>query len=103
MLHLQLCLQLPQGATSTDAPPADAWLVAADTPTVGWACLNYHKLYRRPRGMYFSAADRGEMVCLLLIVSPPARVRVCGARIGSSSCGLANLGSRLSHLHCSSS
>lgn len=24
------------------------------TPTVGWACLNYHKLFRRPRGMYFS-------------------------------------------------
>ena len=34
------------------------------TPTVGWACLNYHRLYRRPRGMYFSAADKGEMVRL---------------------------------------
>ncbi len=34
------------------------------TPTVGWACLNYHRLYRRPRGMYFSAADKGEMVGL---------------------------------------
>lgn len=32
------------------------------TPTVGWACLNYHLLFRRPRGMYFSAADKGEMV-----------------------------------------
>jgi malate dehydrogenase (decarboxylating) len=32
------------------------------TPTVGWVCTNYHKLYRRPRGMYFSAADKGEMV-----------------------------------------
>jgi malic enzyme len=32
------------------------------TPTVGWVCLNYHKLYRRPRGMYFSSQDRGEMV-----------------------------------------
>lgn len=29
---------------------------------VGWACINYHKLYRRPRGMFFSAQDRGEMV-----------------------------------------
>ena len=35
------------------------------TPTVGWACLNYHLLFRRPRGMYFSAADKGEMVCPL--------------------------------------
>lgn len=33
------------------------------TPTVGWACLNYHKLYRRPRGMFFSAQDKNEMVC----------------------------------------
>lgn len=32
------------------------------TPTVGWACLNYHKLYRRPRGMFFSANDKDEMV-----------------------------------------
>jgi malate dehydrogenase (decarboxylating) len=32
------------------------------TPTVGWACLNYHLLFRRPRGMYFSANDKGEMV-----------------------------------------
>ena len=32
------------------------------TPTVGWACLNYHKLYRRPRGMFFSANDKNEMV-----------------------------------------
>lgn len=34
------------------------------TPTVGWVCVNYHKLYRRPRGMYFSAHDKGEMVRL---------------------------------------
>lgn len=36
------------------------------TPTVGWVCSNYHKLYKRPRGMYFSAKDRGEMVRGLL-------------------------------------
>jgi hypothetical protein len=40
------------------------------TPTVGWVCVNYHKLYRRPRGMYFSAQDRGEMVRCTL--QPPA-------------------------------
>ncbi|KAK9792672.1 hypothetical protein WJX73_006593 [Symbiochloris irregularis] len=34
------------------------------TPTVGWACLNYHKLFRRPRGMYFSKLDRGEMAAM---------------------------------------
>lgn len=27
---------------------------------------NYHKLYRRPRGMYFDATDKGEMVCIPL-------------------------------------
>lgn len=32
------------------------------TPTVGWVCVNFHNLYRRPRGMYFSAHDKGEMV-----------------------------------------
>ncbi len=31
-------------------------------PTVGWACLNFHKLYRSPRGMYFSSEDAGQMV-----------------------------------------
>lgn len=34
------------------------------TPTVGWVCLNYHVLYRRPRGMFFSAADKGEMAAM---------------------------------------
>ncbi len=32
------------------------------TPTVGWVAVNYHRLYRRPRGMYFSCEDVGEMV-----------------------------------------
>jgi malate dehydrogenase (decarboxylating) len=31
------------------------------TPTVGAACVNFATLFRRPRGMYFSAADRGVM------------------------------------------
>lgn len=34
------------------------------TPTVGWACLNYHKLFRRPRGMFFSKRDKGEMAAM---------------------------------------
>lgn len=32
---------------------------------VGWACLNYHQIYRRPRGMYFSATDKGEMAAMV--------------------------------------
>jgi malic enzyme len=31
------------------------------TPTVGQACLQFGALYRRARGMYFSANDKGEM------------------------------------------
>ena len=32
------------------------------TPTVGLVCENYSGLFRRPRGMYFSAKDKGEMM-----------------------------------------
>jgi len=39
--------------------------IAPAVAAVGWACSNYHKLYRRPRGMFFSAQDKGEMVSLL--------------------------------------
>nr|DAD47564.1 TPA_asm: hypothetical protein HUJ06_017501 [Nelumbo nucifera] len=35
------------------------------TPTVGLVCQNYSSLFRRPRGMYFSAADRGEMMSMV--------------------------------------
>ncbi|CAG9462641.1 unnamed protein product [Pedinophyceae sp. YPF-701] len=35
------------------------------TPTVGWACINYSTLYRRPRGMFFTARDRGQMASML--------------------------------------
>ncbi|KAF3335493.1 NAD-dependent malic enzyme isoform [Carex littledalei] len=35
------------------------------TPTVGLVCQKYSGLYRRPRGMYFSAADRGEMMSMV--------------------------------------
>merc|ERR1719228_3056396 len=35
------------------------------TPTVGWACTNFSHLYRRPRGMFFSANDKGEMASMV--------------------------------------
>ena len=62
----QLCWSLKHAVMPAHLPPLAPTrpypcpLPAA--PTVGWACINLHKLYRRPRGMYFSANDRGEMV-----------------------------------------
>ena len=35
------------------------------TPTVGYVCRYYHKLYRRPRGMFLSALDRGHFRAML--------------------------------------
>ena len=35
------------------------------TPTVGWACKNFSHVYRRPRGMFFSLEDRGEMASMV--------------------------------------
>ncbi|CAI5982245.1 unnamed protein product [Closterium sp. NIES-65] len=35
------------------------------TPTVGMVCQRYASLFRRPRGMYFSANDQGEMASMV--------------------------------------
>lgn len=64
--------QLRAPAGSNRPPPPHPPPPAPAAPTVGWACMNYHKLYRRPRGMYFSANDRGEMVGGLGAAAPAA-------------------------------
>ena len=35
------------------------------TPTVGWLCKNYSRMFRRPRGMFFSASDKGSFMRLI--------------------------------------
>lgn len=62
------------------------------TPTVGWVCVNYHKLYRRPRGMYFSADDRGEMAAMAWNW-PQSEVHAIVVTDGSRILGLGDLGS----------
>lgn len=49
------------------------------TPTVGLVCQNYSGLFRRPRGMYFSAKDKGEMMSM--IYNWPAQQVSCHAQM----------------------
>lgn len=46
------------------------------TPTVGQACQEFAKRYRRPRGMYFTEEDRGHMAAM--VYNWPHKVRSCG-------------------------
>lgn len=35
------------------------------TPTVGWICKNFSKLLRKPRGMYLTIEDKGEIMSII--------------------------------------
>ncbi|GKV50300.1 hypothetical protein SLEP1_g57013 [Rubroshorea leprosula] len=61
------------------------------TPTVGLACQNYSGLFRRPRGMYFSAKDKGEMMSMIYNWPAP-QVDMIIVTDGSRILGLGDLG-----------
>ncbi|XP_043720727.1 NAD-dependent malic enzyme 59 kDa isoform, mitochondrial-like [Telopea speciosissima] len=61
------------------------------TPTVGLVCQNYCGLFRRPRGMYFSAKDKGEMMSMIYNW-PAQQVDMIVLTDGSRILGLGDLG-----------
>jgi len=61
------------------------------TPTVGWTCQHSAELFRRPRGMYFSAQDQGEMAAMCANW-PAQEVDAIVVTDGSRILGLGDLG-----------
>lgn len=61
------------------------------TPTVGQACVEFASRYRRPRGMYFTEEDRGNMAAMVYNW-PHKDVHVIVVTDGSRILGLGDLG-----------
>lgn len=62
------------------------------TPTVGQACLEWSRIYERPRGMYMSAARHRGRIAELLRNWPHRRVGIIVVTDGGRILGLGDLG-----------